>query len=254
MQLGAEKGSLERGLALLRLFKPGVSSLGNGELAERAAMARSTVTRITHQLVEYGFLQKDDQSGGFKLAPVVLSLAEAYSVASPILKVCLPLMRSVATKLEVDVNLAMLDFEEMVYVETVRHRKEALERRVRPGHRIPVELTSAGKAWLATLPAREFKRRLDALSRGTSRTLELRRDLLDARSEYTRWGYCSSPWMTSLTAIATPLAISEHERFYLSFSISLAEANEDRVRQVYGPALRDLANRIQHECGVLIHR
>lgn len=243
---GHEKGSLERGLTLLRLFRPGVSTLGNGELAERSGMARSTVTRITHQMVQYGFLQK--VSGGFKLAPVVLSMAEAYTVASPVLKYCQPVMQKAALQFGIDVNLAMLDGAEMVYIETIRHRKEAFERRVRPGHRIPLELTSAGKTWLAGLPIREFQQRLDSLA-GTASRRDLRREIVAARREFQRHGYCTSQWMSTVVAIAAPLEISANETFYISFSASSLDASAGRVRSVYGPNLLALSERICRLCG-----
>ena len=38
--------SLQRGVAIIRVFKPGLSLLGNAELAERTGLAQSTVSRL----------------------------------------------------------------------------------------------------------------------------------------------------------------------------------------------------------------
>ncbi|MBC7728270.1 MAG: helix-turn-helix domain-containing protein, partial [Microbacteriaceae bacterium] len=48
--------SLERGVEILRAFRPGSELLGNGELAERTGLARATVSRLTQTLVGTGFL------------------------------------------------------------------------------------------------------------------------------------------------------------------------------------------------------
>lgn len=243
-----DKGSLERGLSLLRLFKPGVSSLGNGELAERSGMARSTITRITHQMVEYGFLIQEPGTGAFRLGPVVLSLAEAYNTASPLLRVCHPLLEETAMKYSIDINLSMLDDDDMVYIESVRHRKETLERRVRAGHRIPFAMTSAGKALLASLPDDQFQQRLEALPDDSDRGRQLRAELIAARQEFATYGYSTSQWMTSLTAMATPFETANRETLYVGFGIALSESTDSLMHTLYGPALLDLARKLQVLC------
>lgn len=43
---GDRNRSLERGIELLRAFRPGADLLGNGELAERTGLSRATVSRL----------------------------------------------------------------------------------------------------------------------------------------------------------------------------------------------------------------
>ena len=43
--------SLERGIELLRSFRPGSELLGNAELAERTGLSRSTVSRLDRKSV-----------------------------------------------------------------------------------------------------------------------------------------------------------------------------------------------------------
>ena len=43
--------SLERGIEILRAFRPGSELLANGDLAERTGLSRSTVSRLTQTLV-----------------------------------------------------------------------------------------------------------------------------------------------------------------------------------------------------------
>lgn len=85
--------SLERGLEILRAFRPGSEVLGNGELAERAGLARSTVSRLTQSLVEMGFLQYDAALRAYRLGVPVLSLAHAMRSGSTVLQQAAPLMR-----------------------------------------------------------------------------------------------------------------------------------------------------------------
>ena len=51
--------SLERGIEILRAFRPGVDLLGNSELAERTGLPRATVSRLSQTLVNSGLLEHD---------------------------------------------------------------------------------------------------------------------------------------------------------------------------------------------------
>jgi DNA-binding IclR family transcriptional regulator len=244
-----EKGTLQRGLSLLRLFRPGVSTLGNGEMAERTGLPRSTVTRLTQMMVESGYLQKGSGHNSYRLGPVVLSLSEGYATGSLVLQVCEPMMTDLAKRFSADVHLAAEDKGEMVYLETVRHRKKAMERRVRPGHRLPVEVSSAGRAWLATLPAADFARALKKCrTRHGVSWGRLRQDILDSRSQMSQYGYCTSHWMPGLVAVATSVCLPDQEVYFLSISISLEEYDISRLHTDYGPALVRLAVDLRERC------
>jgi DNA-binding IclR family transcriptional regulator len=74
--------SLERGIALMRAFRPGSEILGNGELAERTGLSRSTVSRLAQTLVKTGFLQHEPAQHAYRLGVPVLSLAASKMLES----------------------------------------------------------------------------------------------------------------------------------------------------------------------------
>ena len=113
---GSQNRSLERGLEILRAFRPGTDLLGNGELAERTGLAPATVSRLTQTLVLGGFLQHDARARAYRLAPAVLSLGHAMRAASPVLKAATPLMREASGAYKLNVGLASADRAEMVGV------------------------------------------------------------------------------------------------------------------------------------------
>lgn len=82
----SQNRSLERGLEILRAFRPGTDLLGNGELAERTGLSAATVSRLTQTLVTSGFLEHDQRARAYRLAAPVLSLGHAMRAASPILR------------------------------------------------------------------------------------------------------------------------------------------------------------------------
>src|SRR4051812_17140833 len=79
--------SLERGIEILRAFRPGSDLLGNGEIAERTGLSNATVTRLTQTLVGMGMLQQEPLRRGYRLAPAVLSLAHAMRSGSAVLQI-----------------------------------------------------------------------------------------------------------------------------------------------------------------------
>src|SRR3546814_10476856 len=68
---------------------------------------------------------------------------------SPILLVAGPLMRSIAEEFKINVGLAIRDRDEMVYLESVRYNRKVSLRNVVAGLRVPIALTSLGRAYLA---------------------------------------------------------------------------------------------------------
>src|SRR4051794_8527803 len=69
--------SLERGMEILRAFRPGSALLGNSEIAERTGLSPATVSRLTQTLVVAGMLAHDRSARAYRLAAPVLSLAHA---------------------------------------------------------------------------------------------------------------------------------------------------------------------------------
>ena len=198
--------SLERGMGLLRAFRPGSTLLGNMELAERTGLSKATVTRLTQTLVGSGFLQADPGTRAFRLAPAVLSLAHAMRSGSTLLAVAAPLMRAAAQTHRINVGLAAPDGDEMVYLESIRYNPRPSLRQVVSGQRVPMELTSLGRACLAAQPA---ARRDDLLAhfRGAraAQWRQLGPALRLAIADVANQGWCAASWQPEVVAVATPL-------------------------------------------------
>lgn len=238
--------SLERGIELLRSFRPGSELLGNAELAERTGLSRATVSRLTQTLVGSGMLLVDPGSRALRLAPAVLSLGHAMRAGSTILGVAAPLMRRAAETHRINVGLAAPDRDEMVYLESIRYNRRPSLRTVVSGQRVPMELTSLGRAYLADAPAP----RRDALLRhfrqtraGQWRALE--KEISLAIESVDRQGWCAASWQPEVVAVAAPLQF-RGAHYALNVSLSSAEPFEKLVAEL-GPVLLDLKARLQHE-------
>ncbi len=235
----ADNRSLQRGIAILRAFRPGADLLGNGELAERTGLARATVSRLTQTLVTAGFLERDPRERAYRLAAPILSLAHAMRSGSPMLKLAGPLMRSEAEQRRINVGLATADGDEMVYLESVRYSRRVSWRNVVAGQRVPMELTSLGRAWLATVSEVERRALMQRFrARHPSGWRALNRELQQAIADVHERGFCWASWQPGVVALATPLRVDGPPTFVVNMSVATDAPAAEVVAQLHMPLLQ----------------
>jgi DNA-binding IclR family transcriptional regulator len=211
--------SLERGIEILRAFRPGSELLGNGDLVDRTGLPKGTISRLTHTLVDAGFLEHDEEQRAYRLAVPVLSLALAMRTASMVLRVAAPLMQATSERHRINVGLAAPDRDEMVYLESIRYNRRVSLRTVVAGQRVPIELTSLGRAYLAALPRKQRRTRLMHLrDRRPSRWETMEAGILKAVKDVETKGFCHAAWQPGVLAVATPLVLSHQGIFVLNVS------------------------------------
>lgn len=237
--------SLERGIELLRSFRPGSELLGNAELAERTGLSRSTVSRLTQTLVGGGLLQVEPRSRAFRLAPAVLSFGHAMRTGSTVLATAAPRMRHAAEENKINVGLAAPDRDEMVYLESIRYNRRPSLRSVVSGQRVPMELTSLGRAYLASAPVAK-RNALLAHFRQSRREKwrDLNAEISLAISSVMGRDFCAASWQPEVVAVATPLAF-QGSLYSLNVSLSTAEHFDEVVAEL-APKLLALKKDIVH--------
>jgi DNA-binding IclR family transcriptional regulator len=237
--------SLERGIDVLRAFRPGSEVLGNGELAERTGLSRATVSRLTQTLVKTGFLQHEPALRAYRLGVPVLSLAHAMRAGSAVLRIAGPWMQALAQSRRINVGIALPDGDEMVYLESVRYARKVSLRTVVAGQRVPMELTSLGRAYLSTLPPPERERLLaPILARRQQGAKALAREIAAAIEQVARHGYCVASWQPEVVALSTPIVLENGTVYALNVSLSSGETMENVAQSLAGDLLA-LARRIE---------
>ncbi|OZI70949.1 IclR family transcriptional regulator [Bordetella genomosp. 12] len=226
----SQNRSLERGLEILRAFRPGTDLLGNGELADRTGLSAATVSRLTQTLVTGGFLEHDRTARAYRLAAPVLSLGHAMRSASPVLKAATPLMQELSLKLKVNVGLAAADRSDMIYLESIRYNRRPSLRTIVAGQRVPMELTSLGRAYLATRAAPERDALLATIRQGyrSATWKPVGAAIEAAMAKVHAEDYCAASWQPGIVAMATPLRLPQGQ----TLSLNLSLAVDEPVRQV----------------------
>jgi len=238
--------SLERGLDILRAFRAGTEYLCNGEISERTGLSKSTTSRLTQTLIHSGMLVYDGQRSAYRLAPATLCFANAMYNSSSLVQIAAPLMREAADELRVNVGLAAADRDEMIYLESIRLSRKNTPRTVQTGQRVPMEFTSLGRAYLASIGTQERQELMEKFKsrRCDARWKVLEREIADACESVQLRGYCAASWQAEVVAISTPLGIRNYHGHILNISVSTPQSIEAVVTQYAGPLLT-LADKIR---------
>src|SRR5207247_2069705 len=110
--------------------------------------------------------------------------------------------------LKVNVGLAVADRDEMVYLESVRYNRKVSLRHVVAGQRVPIELTSLGRAYLAALPEAQRLAVMTLIKhRRRAGWAAIQEEIERAISSVHDHGYCAASWQPEVIAIATPVAV-----------------------------------------------
>jgi IclR family pca regulon transcriptional regulator len=141
--------SLERGLAIIRVFNSQRPSMTVSEIAQEADLTRAAVRRFLLTLSELGYVR--GKNNRFELTPRVLELGYAYLSALSFPDIALPRLEELVAETGEASEGSILDGRDVVYV--VRVPGPALMTiSVNIGARRPAYATSMGRALLANLP------------------------------------------------------------------------------------------------------
>lgn len=138
---------VDRIVRLIAAFPQDVHTLQLSELAERAGLPLTTTHRLVRQLAGHGLLETGP---GGTVRPG-LRLWELVNRTSPTLalrQAAMPFMEDIQQVLNQNVNLAVLDGWEALFVERLS-RRGSVANRAQVAGRMPIHISSAGLALMA---------------------------------------------------------------------------------------------------------
>lgn len=139
-------GVLDRMTAILDAFDEDDRGLGLSELATRAGLPKSTVSRLVATLVRQRYLERDGRR--IHLGLRLFELGQLAEEPRELRIAALPVMAGLRNATEENVLLAIRDGGQMVCLAAMRGRA-GTPLAIRTGGRFPVAATALGKAVLA---------------------------------------------------------------------------------------------------------
>ena len=179
------------------------------ELSEDIGISTSTTFRLLASLAQYSFVDRDEETGRYRLGIACLELARAYQAGDTIRQAAMPELEALRDRTWETVHLAVLDHMEIVYLDKVQglHAIGLMSSRV--GSRAPAYCTGVGKAMLAHVDTRLVRQHFErvGLKRFTDTTLDSVDALMEHLARVRQCGYAldSGEHESEVRCVAAPI-------------------------------------------------
>lgn len=147
--------SVCRALSILELFDAHTAELGITEMAERLDLHKSTLAGLVYTLENSGYLEQNPTTRKYRLGVKLVERAFVALGHLEVTRVALPHLERLRNWRNETVNLAVLDGDEVVYIERLLG-SQTLGMRSEVGKRAMAHSTALGKALLSQLPKSEL--------------------------------------------------------------------------------------------------
>ncbi|HLV86071.1 MAG TPA: IclR family transcriptional regulator [Candidatus Sulfotelmatobacter sp.] len=149
--------AVERALAMLEAVAQEPEGLSNAEISRKLQIPKSSASYILRTLERRAYLNRDHQTGRYRVGLKILSLGRGALTGIDVREVALPVMRHLTEKTKLTCHLAILDGPEAVYIEKVEP-EGFIRMDTWVGRRMRVHATSVGKALVAYIPRERLER------------------------------------------------------------------------------------------------
>ena len=227
--------ALARGLDVLRCFGPGLTTLGNQDLAGLTGLPKPTISRITYTLTELGYLRYHRDSGKYSPGYGVLALGFGLLAGLEVRELARASMAQLARDTGGAVALGAFDGDAMVYVEAI-HGSSELYLRLPVGYRASLD-SAMGQAYVAALPEAQRAALLTRLGQGAPDLAMVRQAQIDLQAS----GCCFAlgAWRADINAVAVPFqSVTGEGMFVMSCGGPASLLPAPALRERVAPALR----------------
>ena len=143
--------SLSRGLSVLEAVAESMEDVPLAKLASLVGLKKTSTWRLVRTLVQLGYIRQDPQTRQFRPAPRILALGYAYLEGLDLKQMASPFLRDLSARVDETVNLAILNGDELIYIDRVR-TAQILNINLHVGSRLPLYNTSLGRALISDMP------------------------------------------------------------------------------------------------------
>lgn len=197
--------SVDRAIKIIRCFDT-FEELGITEISKLLNLHKSTTFGIVSTLSANGILEKNENTGKYKLGLELYRLGTKVNLS--LRGITLPYLERLVEMYEETANLVVLQDLSVVYLEKVES-SHSMRISTSLGGRKPLYCTAVGKAILAFLPPDELERKLDKMKlvKFTDNTITSKEDLKKALNEIRKRGYAedNEEMEIGLHCIAAPI-------------------------------------------------
>lgn len=241
--------SLARGLQVLECFGPQSQSYTLSELAKQLDIPKSSMLRVLKTLSQMDYLRYEEHSKHYYLGVRVLSLGFALLQSLELREIARPYMENLSRECNKTLNLAILNKDEMVYVERIRVQG-IRSYNISIGYRTPPWNTAIGKAVLAYL---EPKKVIEMLKRAKDKG-SFQGDgtkLMKVLAETRKNGFAldNQEFLRGILAIAVPIFSSTGVVGAINLVGEPEDVSPETLRKEYAPKLMKVCMQMSEALG-----
>lgn len=147
----------ERALDILLCFSAQTPALSMTQISQKMHLNKSTIHRLLATLEKKRFIRRDPETGIYRLGIQLLQMANLSLDDMNIRHLSMPYMKKLVDEFRETVDLAILDGEEVIFIDSVEG-PQRVKLAALPGQHLPAYNTASGKAILAGLTESETNR------------------------------------------------------------------------------------------------
>lgn len=228
-----------RVLRVLGAFSAEHPDLSLSEISRRTGLPLATAYRLVGELLAWGALERDAR-GRYRVGLRLWEVAALAPRGLRLREIAMPFLEDLYEATHENVQLAVLDGGDVVYLERISGRN-AVRVRTRVGGRWPAHTTGVGLVLLAYAPAEAQERYLAGpLAAFTAKTIaepeRLRRELAEVR----RQGFAVSDGQVTLDALSVAAPVRDGENEVVA-ALSIVVRAGERGPATLAPAVRTAA-------------
>jgi len=242
--------SLVRGLRVLECFgEQKHHRFTLSELARVLNMPKSSIYRVLKTLSQMDYLRYEEHSKHYYLGVRVLSLGFALLEGMELREIARPYMEKLSHECNKTVNLAVLDRDEMVYVERISVRS-IRSYNISVGTRMPLWNSAIGRAVLAHLETPIIAQMMKKAKKDgvfTENERRFMKTLADERQN--GFAVSNQEQRTGILAIAVPLFSSKGVTGAINLVAEVEDMSFDVLKRDYAPKLMKVGNQMSEALG-----
>ena len=172
--------SVNKAISVLRCFDPQNLELSASEISKKVGIHRVTAYRLLETLLREGVLEKNDNTGKYRIGPELYILGNLYLMSTDLLKAAEPVIKTLNDLTGETVNLGIFDKGNVTIV-LQEESTYAFKFSLHVGSILPAYAPAIGKAFLGELREEEIKEIYpeESLQQLTKKTVTSRTALIE---------------------------------------------------------------------------
>ena len=227
------------------------------ELATSLDMPVSATHRLLADLIEQGYVRKDERRGEFSLTMKMPSLGLRFLSAGGVVDVAQPVLERLAATSGELIRLAIVDGEQLIYVAKAQGARQGIRYDPEMGRAVTLSCSAAGMIWLAGKSEEEALRLVSTQGFGMPRDFGPRapttfKALLPMIALARKNGYATTQdmFLPAMSSMAAPVRASNGEvRAILIIAGPMSRLTEERMQELV-PDLMATAVELSDASGV----